>query len=72
MTFGTSSTARLLNMLPLNQRFRVDAAEHSSFLAVRTDEVNEYILRHGWWGALLREPQATLPGWDADGREVEA
>lgn len=69
MTFGTSSNARLLNLLPLRKRFRADVASCVALWGSGTDATNERILRSPQrWGVALR---ADSPGWDADGREVE-
>jgi hypothetical protein len=70
MTFGTSSTARLLNMLPLNQRFTETAAKAMPRVPLETDDQNDWLLeRVDAWGR-DRGTAEGMPGWDADGREV--
>lgn len=71
MTFGTSSNARLLNMLPLNQRFTETAARAMPRVPVETDDQNDWLLeRIEAWACALGTSEG-MPGWDADGREVE-
>lgn len=71
MTFGTSSTARLLNMLPLNQRFTETARLAMPRVPVETDDQNDWLRsRIEDWSEAFGTSNG-MPGWDADGREVE-
>lgn len=70
MSFGTSSTARLLNMLPLNQRFTETAVKAMPRVPIETDDQNDWLIDRVDDWARRMGVQDGMPGWDADGREA--
>jgi hypothetical protein len=70
MTFGTTGRARLLNLLPLHQRFTETARRALPLVHQPDDGDNEWMVqRLGDWSARI-DAAKRLPGWDADGREA--
>lgn len=71
MTLGTTGRARLLNMLPLRQRFTETARRALPLVHQPDDGENEWMVRRlDEWSARM-DAAKRLAGWGADGREVE-
>lgn len=70
MSFGTTGRAVLLNRMPLRQRFALPK-EVLPWGPIDGDAPHPKRLA-AWSRELDNDPETACPGWDSDGRPVEA